>query len=231
MKKLILFLLLIFNLYAISIAQNPRSLIAGVNTKFKQVNNYEAIVVIKTEIPFIKMLPVSATIYFKQPDKIRIKSKGIAILPKQGIDDLLKTLADTISYSALYQGEELLKNVNVAVVSIIPLADTSDMILGKFWIDPKQSLVMRSQITTRTNGTILSEYVYGKFASFALPDSMTVTVDTKKFKIPKAVSADINNYNSSAKDPAKQSKKGRIILRFSEYKINQGIPDEIFKQK
>ena len=60
---------------------------------------------------------------------------------------------------------------------------------------------------------------------------MTVTVDTKKFKIPKAVAADINNYNSSAKDRfPKQSKKGKIMLAFSNYKINKGIPDSIFKE-
>jgi hypothetical protein len=162
---------------------------------------------------------------------MRIKSKGIAILPKQGFDDLLKALADTVSYSALYQGEENIRNTPVSVISIIPVSDTSDMILGKFWMDTKQSLVMRSQITTRTNGTILSEYVYGKFAQYALPDSMTVTVDTKKFKIPKAVAADINNYNSNAKDPGKQSKKGRIMLSFSNYQINKGVPDSIFNEK
>lgn len=212
-------------------ASDPRTIIAAVNAKFSQVKNYQTDVIIKTDIPFIKMLPVSATLYYKAPDKMRIKSKGIAILPKQGFDDLLKALADTVSYSALYQGEEIIRNIPVSIISIIPVSDTSDMILGKFWMDTKQSLVMRSQITTRTNGTILSEYVYGKFAQYALPDSMTVTVDTKKFKIPKAVAADINNYNSNAKDPGKQSKKGRIMLSFSNYLINKGVPDSIFNEK
>ncbi|HRH65826.1 MAG TPA: hypothetical protein PLU53_05980 [Bacteroidia bacterium] len=230
MKKLIPFLILCL-VSDLIFSQDARALIAAVNKKFRQVRNYQAEVVIRTEIPFIKMLPVSATLYYKEPDKLRIKSKGIAILPKQGFNDLLQALGDTISYSALFQGEEVLKNIHVAIISIIPVSDTSDMILGKFWIDPQQNLVMRSQITTRTNGTILSEYLYGKLAAFALPDSMTVTVDTKKFKIPKAVAADINNYNSNAKDPAKQSKKGKIILGFSNYQVNKGVPDEIFKDK
>lgn len=231
MKKSIVFLLTVFLIHATGFSQDPRALIAKVNGKFRQVENYQTDVVIKTEIPFIKMLPVTATLYFKQPDKMRMKSNGIAILPKQGFDDLLRALADTITYTAIYQGEDAIRSIPVSVVSIIPIEDSSDMILGKFWINPQKSLVLRSQITTRANGTILSEYVYGKYEQFALPDSMTVTVDTKKFKIPKAVAADINNYNSSEKDPSKQSKKGKIMLAFTNYKINKGIPDSIFKEK
>lgn len=116
-------------------ASDPRTIIAAVNAKFSQVKNYQTDVIIKTDIPFIKMLPVSATLYYKAPDKMRIKSKGIAILPKQGFDDLLKALADTVSYSALYQGEEIIRNIPVSIISIIPVSDTSDMILGKFWMD------------------------------------------------------------------------------------------------
>lgn len=211
-------------------AQDPWQILSGVNSKFRRVNSYQADVRIRTEISFIKILPVRAEIYYKKPDQFRIKSKGIAILPRQGFGDILKTLADTASYTALYQGQDKIGELPVQIVNIIPNADTSDMVLGKFWVDQSRNLILKSQITTKTNGTVQAEYFFGNLAAWALPDSMVFTVDTKKFKIPKMVAADINNYNASAKEAGKKSSKGKIYMSFTNYIINKSLPDAIFNK-
>jgi outer membrane lipoprotein-sorting protein len=59
---------------------------------------------------------------------------------------------------------------------------------------------------------------------------MTFTVDVKKFKIPKSVAADINNSKSKTVDKTKDDKKGKIYLTLSNYQINKGIADAIFKK-
>ena len=93
-------------------------------------------------MPFIRMLPIDATIYFKQINKFKVESKSIAIVPRQGFDQASKMLADTNSFNALVQGTELIGNVAAIIVNIIPVADTSDLILGKLWIDEKQKLIL-----------------------------------------------------------------------------------------
>lgn len=218
-----------FLLNTIVSAQDAGKLLRQVNNRFQKVRDYQADLRLKADIPFIKMLPVNAKIYFRQPYQMRIKSTGIAILPRQGFDQVFKALSDTNSYVSVYQGTD--PNDRSEVVSIIPVSDTSDLVLGKFWIDGGAGLIKRSQITTKSNGTIYSEYFYGKHSDMALPDSLIVTVDTKKFKIPKAVAADINNYNAQAKDPSAKSSKGKIYMRFSNYRINQGLPDDVFKEE
>lgn len=226
MKRFLLFILLAI-IHHISVAQDAKDLLRKVNAKFYKVRDYQADVNLKTDIPFIKMLPVNAKIYFRQPYQMRIKSTGIAILPRQGFDQMFKALADTNAYVAVYQGKDPATQSDI--VNIIPTSDTTDLILGRFWIDEKQNLIQRSQITSKSNGTIQSEYFYGRQSDVALPDSLVVTVDTKKFKIPKAISADLNNYNSQAKDKSKEKNKGRVFMRFSNYIINKGIPAGIFK--
>jgi hypothetical protein len=212
-------------------AQDARDLLRELNLKFKQVREYQADVLIRTDISFVKALPVQATVYFRQPDQFRIKSKGIAMLPRQGFDQVVRTLADTASYVPVLQGKETVDGRSLQLLSVLPLSDTADLILGKFWIDPAEQLIRRSQVTTRSNGTMTSDYFFGTQKKFALPDSMVFTVDTRKFKIPKAVAADLNNTKSAKNTDTKAREKGRIYLRFSNYKVNQGLPKEIFKSK
>ncbi len=69
------------------------------------INDYSAEANIKVDIPFIRMLPVDANIYYKKPDKFRVKTTGIAILPKQGFNDFSKTIQDTNTYTAIIIGK------------------------------------------------------------------------------------------------------------------------------
>ena len=209
--------------------KTANQLVYGVYKKMSLTKDYSADVNIRVDLPFIRMLPVDAQVYYKQPDKFRVKSTGIAILPKQGFSDFSKTISDTNSYSAFIAGNEKIGTVTTTIVNIIPNADTSDLVLGKFWIDPLRNIVLRSQLTTKSNGTILINYFYGAQVAYGLPDSLQFTVDVKKFKIPKGVSADINNTKTPEATAGKDPKKGNIYITIKNYKVNKGIDDSVFK--
>jgi hypothetical protein len=104
-------------------------------------------------------------------------------------------------------------------VHVIPDSDTSDMILGKFWIDDAANLVLKSQITSRSNGTVGTEYFYGTQKAYGLPDSLVYTVDVKKFKLPKGFAVDIHR---STTTPATTETTGKIYVSFRNYRVNQG---------
>lgn len=225
---LLLFFSLLSSLSFTTQTQSPNSILNGVYKKMMKAKDYSVQATIKVDLPFIKMKPVEAQIYFKQKDKFRVISKGIAIIPRQGFDQLTKMLKDTTSFTAVNSGSETIGNALTTIISVIPSADTSDLILGKLWIDSKQNLVLKSQLTTKSNGTILTEYTYGTQVSFGLPDNMVFTVDVKKFKVPKSVAADINN--SKKADPKADKKKGKIYIKLYNYQVNKGISDDVFKK-
>jgi len=209
-------------------AQSSNRLLNAVYNKLNKAKDYSVDVNIKVDLPFIKMLPIEAKIYYKQKDKFKVSSKNIAIVPKESFVQLTKLIGDTNSYAAVKQGSEMLGNTMVTIVNIIPLTDTGDVILGKLWIDEKNAVIMKSQITTKSNGTILTEYIYGSQLNYGLPDQMNFEIDVKKFKIPKSVAADINTTKS--KSDGKEGKKGKIIIKLKNYKINQGLSDALFKK-
>lgn len=229
-KILFVFIAAFLSLSSVYAQQNANQILRAVYGKLQKAKDYTVNAHIKVDMPFIRMLPIDAKIYYKQKDKFKVESKSIAIVPRQGFDQSSKMLGDTNSFTAIIQGNELLNGIQTSVVNIIPLSDTSDLILGKLWIDVKQNLILKSQLTTRSNGTILMEYTYGTQAAFGLPDNMVFSIDVKKFKIPKSVTADINNSSSDKTDKAKDPKKGKIFITLSSYQINKGVPDFIFKK-
>lgn len=210
--------------------KTPNQILSGVYRKMMKVKDYSVEASIRADIPLIKILPVNAVIYFKQPDKFKMKSKNIAVLPRQGFSDLSRIISDSTAYTAVYTGKEDIGILPAQIISIIPLVDTGDLVLAKFWIEPGLNLVLKSQLTTRSSGTIVIEYFYGTRAVFGLPDKMIFTVDVKKFKIPKAIATDIQNSGKKSKVNSKAAKKGVILISLKNYRINQGIKDVFFNK-
>jgi hypothetical protein len=211
-----------------SAQKTPNQILNGVYRKMMKAKDYSADAGIKTDIALIKIVPVSAKIYYKQPDKFKVESPGIAILPKQGFSDFGKIIRDSTTYTAVVTGSETIGGTKVKVLNVIPAVDSADLILAKLWIDDAKSLVMKSQLTTRSSGTMLIEYTYGTQQAYGLPDHMVFTVDIKKFKIPKGVATDIGK--SSAPKDAKAPSKGQILIDLTNYKINKGVSDGVFRK-
>lgn len=210
------------------IGQDAQKTIQALQQKWSLVKDYAVDLNIKSNIPLIKILPVNATLYFKQKDQFHLKSKGIAILPKKGFGDLAQLLAHQDQFNAISTGKELIKNKETEIITLLPNGDSEDVILAKLWIDKSNNLVLKSQITSRSNGTVSTDYAYGSEAKWGLPEQLIFTVDVKKFKVPKGVVVDINK--TQTVDTQKQvAKTGDITVKFSNYKINQGIASTIFK--
>lgn len=233
LQKSIFLFFFSFSLVSLAQTKTPKQMLHTVYKKMAVVNDYSVNANVKVDLPFVRMLPIDAKIYFKQKDKFKVESKSIAIVPKQGFDQITKMLNDTASFEALVSGDEMIGAVKTTIVNVIPSADTSDLILGKIWIDIKQNVVLKSQLTTKSNGTIVTEYFYGTEINYGLPNKMIFSVDVKKFKIPKSVAADINNSKKAASEKEKEKekeKKGRIIITLTNYQINKGILDNVFKK-
>lgn len=215
----------------VSAQKDAKILLRKVYDKLQIAKDYSVQATINVDMPFIHMLPVEVKIYFKQKDKFKVISKGIAIVPRQGFDQASKMLADTSTITAMIQGEEKNGLIKTIVVNVVPLSDNSDMVLGKLWVDPLQKVIMKSQITTRSNGTIVTEYSYGTNIKYGLPDKMIFIVDVQKFKLPKNVTNDIESGSGNEdKEKGKQNKAGKIIIDLTNYVVNKGVPDSVFEK-
>jgi hypothetical protein len=126
------------------------------------------------------------------------------------------------------QGDEKIGPVLTRIVNVIPTSEASDIILGKFWIDPLQKVIIRSEFTTRSNGTIVTGYSYGSYVSYGLPDQMVFFVDAKKFKMPKNATGNTENSDATKKETGTLNSTGKITVDLTGYLVNKGISDQIF---
>lgn len=228
MRSLILFLLL-FITEIFSQQKIADELINSVITNFNRVKDYEVDIDIKVDVEFLKVPESKAKIYFKQPDKIRLKSDGFALLPKEGLDFSPAALTKK-DYTAIYEQDVILNGIKTSVVKVIPVGEQSNIILSTLWIDPINKVIRKVESTTKTNGTFTIELFYNETMKYPLPDKMVFSFNIDKLNLPKAFSNDGNLPKKRKRVPDAPT-KGNVIVEYSDYKVNVGIPDSVFEEK
>ena len=116
-------------------------------------------------------------------------------------------------------------------MKIIPELDAGDIVLTKMWIDEESLLAMRTETTTRNDGTVIMEMQYAAYAQYALPDRVTIFMDLKDYKLPKVVTLDYNQSADLKPKKKTENQKGNIQIKYLKYEINKGLSDGVFNQK
>lgn len=224
MKAIFLSLCLIFVSFG-SFAQNAQELLGLLVSKLETVNDYSASVLIQADIPLIKILPSKAKIHFKSPDKFKVVSKGIAILPKQGFTDMNIFLSQPESYMVVLAGDEVIAGKQTKQLTVIANSSESDIILLKLWVEPLELLILAAEVTTRSSGNVNVSYKYDVQKQYGLPSVIEFKVNVKEFKMPKSIAS---NPHRSASKKSDKRKLGTILLELTDYEVNQGIDDSFF---
>lgn len=229
MKRPFIFLLFCYiSVFAQAQTITPEQLIEKVKTKLEQVNNYKASGEMKTNISFLKVPNSQVTVYFKKPNKLKIKNeKGISLVPKGTVSISLNTVLKG-NYQALDAGSTILNGTVVRVIKLLPTEENSEVVLSTLYIDASRFLVMQAKTTTRENGTHELQLMYNKYASYALPDKVVFTFNTSEYKLPKGVTFDYDDGSEKKKPAGKQDQRGKIEITYSTYEINKGVSDTVF---
>jgi outer membrane lipoprotein-sorting protein len=206
-------------------------LVMKVKAKLDQVNDYEADGRMKTDVAFIKAPVGKVKIYFKKPNKFRLrKDGGISLLPKGGVSVNMNSIVTTDEFVALAAGEATVAGVKTKVVKMLPVNENSDVVLTTMYIDEANLLVRKAVTTTKENGTYEIEMTYGKFSNFGLPDKVTFSFNTKNYKLPKGLTLEFDDNEKPLTEEQKlKNKKGRVEIVYTNYIINKGISDTVFK--
>ena len=230
MKKGFILLLFIFCFTAMN-AQTPEILLQKVKAKIDQVNDYEASGTMKTNVVFLKVPVANVKIYFKKPNKLKIKNeKGISFVPKGAVNINLNNVLSNGNYMTIDAGLEKINGNNLRVIKLLPNDENSDMVLSILYIDEQNLVIRKAKTTTRENGSYELEMSYGKYIQYALPDKIVFSFNTKDYKLPKGVTFDFDDGSESNKtSTAVKNKTGKAEIVFHQYSINKGVDDALLK--
>lgn len=229
MKKILL-LFIAFNISLVTYAQDANQLIQKIKSKLELVNDYTASGRMKTNVIFLKVPVATVKVYFKKPNRLKIKNeKGISFIPKGAITINMNNILSGSNFTAIDGGITQIDKTALRMVKVLPLDETGDVVLSTFYIDEAKLVVRKAKITTRDNGTYELDMTYGKYISYALPDKIVFTFNTKDYKMPKGVTFDFDDGDAQKKAEEKmKNRKGRVEIDYTSYMINKGVPDSVF---
>ena len=226
MKKL-LFLLLI-PVVVFCQTKDPYEILNKVKQNFERVKDYQVEALIKVNMEFLKVPDMKATIYFKQPDKVKMDSKEFAMLPKQAFNFSPTALLDN-KYNAIYVGQDKINGQEESIIKVIPNSDSSRVILSTLWIDTDKNLVTRIVSTVRRGGDTQIQLSYNNNSKYPLPEKITFSFEVPKLQYLQDPRE--KKLETEKKNEPKQTDKGTVTITYTDYKVNQGLPDSIFQEK
>jgi len=236
MQKIFRFFLMLVTLQTLLFVEvckaqdfNPQPLLDSVKNKFNKVNDYTADIKIKVNVTFIKIPVKDGKLYFKKPDKIKLVSKGFAMLPKRGMNFTFNELFEK-KYNAIFIKNEIINKINTYVLKIIPLDDSADILLATIWIDRKTQSIMKIDAVSKSNGNFVTSFDYPSKANpYDLPSQLTFTFEVTKATLPMGVTGDFGGEKPKVKDNKPQ--KATLSISYANYNVNKGISDSFFKEE
>ena len=227
-----IFLFLLFSIFARPLfAQNEAALIKAVKAKLDKVSDYQANGRMSVDVSFINAPASKVVVYYKKPDQFKVKKEGgISILPKGGVSVNINSLLTGDDYAVVPAGSAIIKGITTKVIKLLPLAETSEVVLTTLYIDEKALLIRKATVTTKESGSYEMELDFGKYSAWGLPDKMVFLFNTKDYKMPKGLTFEYEKGNTKKQESLK-NKKGRVEVNYNSYIINKGISDKVFAGK
>jgi len=228
LKFIFLFLMIFFSVSEFSPqSKDPDEILDRVKAAFKKIEDYEVDIRVKIDVNFLKVPDSEAKLYFKQPNKIHVESEKFALLPRQGLNFSPVGLMSG-KYTALYEREDTIGNILTSVIKIIPIGNESDIILSTFWIDQSRDLIMKVESSRKPMGTFSIDFTYEKYDDhYELPSQMEFTFTVDRMMFPRGMDGQSDDDEDS--DKKINSKTGKVYITYTNYKVNQGLPDELFE--
>ena len=215
-------------------------IINNTERKYRLVNDYEVKMVISMSIPAFRMPKKKYHIFFKQPNKIKIKSRGFGVMPRTGMFtspienfDNLTDLKIKNKYNQPHKNRIVISG-NLILDSLelempndyakLTFKPTVDVV-----IDTSKWVITR--VTTKIDTVKIME-IKNRFdfvdKDFYLPVESKVEYYVKDARLSKWMKKDIGLFIGDQKNISGDMVKGLITVLYDNYKVNRGIKDSVF---
>ena len=236
-------IILLFLLYSFLLSNENKEdyYIRKTNEKFNEVNDYQVEMIIRVKVPAFRMPKKKYKVFYKKPNKIKIKSKGFGILPKTGLFtspndnfDNLKNITmiydQDLSNHVILKGDLIVDSLKFDMpneysrITFDPIVevkiDTINWVIKN--VTTKLDTLKLFQINN--NYDLYNEKYY-------MPRESVVKYFIKDKKLFNWINKDASNVIGQGKELANRNDsivEGTITVEYNNYKINKGIKDKIF---
>ena len=221
-----------------------KAIIEKTESQYRSIKDYQVKMTISMKIPAFRMPKKKYTVFFKQPDKLEIKSRGFGLWPRTGMftspsenfDNLTDVAVDKNSLNlkenrVILRGNLIVDSLAIkmpndyAKVTFKPTVDVT--IDTSHWVITE----VVTKIDTIKIMQINNEYGFVDGDHF-LPVRSTVEYFVKDARISKWLKKDIGSFigNQQKTDIQDDMVKGKITVLYNKYKVNKGKDESEFKK-
>tara|TARA_B110000263_G_scaffold95824_1_gene83735 strand:+ start:2689 stop:3450 length:762 start_codon:yes stop_codon:yes gene_type:complete len=225
----------------------------NVISQFDKIEDYQVDLKISVKMTGFRMPNKKIRLYYKRPDKMKMETRGFAILPKTGVDgnpneflDMLKQVTSikrTIHNNRPFfrikgkVNQDSLKIPITVKKNEIPNITMEVLVDAKEWVITEVGvfLDLENVFSFNTNYIEVNEVMVPERSVFNIGIkgiSRWSTQNPFDFGGPGSDRQDFERIAKNAGyDPLKDEFVGEMILTFSNYTVNKGIDDSLFIEK
>ncbi len=224
MRKILLLLWVSILLYPgqIRAQEDANRYLDLLERKYSGLKDYTVEVNVHFDIEGFKAPDMQGKLYCKAPDKMKIVSKRVFFFPKEGgyfnpfmfkKEDFEIKLLERLTDGGR-------KTVKLKLTPKKMRRNIQDFLLT---LDTDRHLIREMNISLFEGREVKAVMTYGQFNDFELPTRIELQLD-----IPFNESIDIKDFGQPAQKQRRV--KGKIVIAYSNYKVNAGLSDEMFKE-
>ena len=207
---------------------------------YRSVNDYKVEMTISVSVPAFRMPKKKYKVFFKQPNKVKIKSRGFGILPRTGmftspIENFNNLTDIKINNGSVRLGENKIMMVGNVIVDSLAIEMPNDY--AKLSFKPTVDVIIDTSNWVVTNvitkiDTLKIMEIQNEYTlvndKFLLPLESKVEYFIKDSRFSKWLKKDIGLLFGNENKINGDMVKGLITVKYDNYQINKGIKDSIF---
>ena len=202
--------------------ENPSRYLDSFERKYSGLKDYTANVRVHFDIEALKAPDMQAKLYYKSPDKMKVESKGVFFFPREAgyfnpsmfkPEDFEIRLLEHLTYEGR----------NAVRLQLTPKEMKRDNQRFVLTIDIDRNLILRIDTLAVEGREIKAAIDYGKFGDFELPTHIELQLE-----IPPTEPNRMKEFVPFAQRTKRVT--GKVEITYSNYKVNSGLSDEIFKE-
>jgi hypothetical protein len=196
---------------------DAHALLDRIQATYARINDYRVEITATVDMKGLSVPEMTATVYFKKPDRMHIESDGFAMLPRDAVG-FHPDMFEKERYDAVIQGKEKIAGVSCVKLKLLARDDSVRLQRAMLYVDPARDIVLRMDADPGKGASAQAEFTYAKVqGKYWLPSAIDITMD-----------APMRMRRPGTKGSDEADSKARITLRYSNYVVNKGIPDGLF---
>lgn len=191
------------------------------------VKDYTVTLDVVADIEHLKVPPMHATLYYKQPDKVHIASKGFAMLPRESMGMQFSKLTERYAVDSVVMDRTASPVLYRLVMH--PRDERSTVRRILLYVHGGRWTPERIEIPQPAGAVMKAGFTYQNVSGFWLPSQLTVTFAAGASDTTTAAPANPFGNAPAPRAAARGGgRTGTITVKYSEYRVNTGLGDEVF---